>query len=85
MVNWYRAVVRERPRPRTERVRIPTRVLWGARDRFLEQSMARESLAFCDEGSLRLFEDATHWLQHEESTAVGEELIDVCGGVATGR
>jgi pimeloyl-ACP methyl ester carboxylesterase len=85
MVNWYRAVVRERPRPRTERVRIPTRVLWGARDRFLEQSMARESLAFCDEGSLRLFEDATHWLQHEEPTAVGEELIDVCGGVATSR
>ncbi|WP_318568902.1 alpha/beta hydrolase [Salinigranum marinum] len=79
MVNWYRAIVRERPTPREERVRVPTRILWGARDQFLERSMARESLDFCDEGSLRYFEEATHWVQHEEATAVAEELIDFCG------
>jgi pimeloyl-ACP methyl ester carboxylesterase len=78
MVNWYRAVVRERPRPRTNRVRVPTRILWGARDRFLERDMATESLDFCDDGSLRLFETATHWVQHEEPGPVAAELIDVC-------
>jgi pimeloyl-ACP methyl ester carboxylesterase len=78
MVNWYRAIARERPTPREERVSVPTRILWGARDQFLEREMARESLDRCDDGSLRYFEDATHWVQHEEAAAVAEELIDVC-------
>jgi pimeloyl-ACP methyl ester carboxylesterase len=85
MVNWYRAVARERPEPRETRVRVPTRILWGTRDRFLEQRMARESLAFCESGSLRRFDDATHWLQHEEPAAVAAELIDFCGSSGSGR
>jgi pimeloyl-ACP methyl ester carboxylesterase len=83
MVNWYRAVARERPQPRTERVRVPTRVLWGAGDQFLEREMARESIEFCDDASLRYFEDATHWVQHEEAGAVAEELIGFCGDART--
>jgi pimeloyl-ACP methyl ester carboxylesterase len=77
MVNWYRAAVRERPTPRTTRVRVPTRVLWGARDQFLAREMARESVDYCDDGSLRYFETATHWLQHEEPEAVSTELVEL--------
>ena len=78
MVNWYRAIARERPSPRATRVEVPTRILWGAGDQFLAREMARESLAFCEAGSLRYFEDATHWVQHEEPTAVATELVEHC-------
>ena len=78
MVNWYRAVVRERPQPHRERVRVPTRILWGAQDRFLGREMATESLDFCDDGSLRVFESATHWVQHEKPAAVARELVAAC-------
>jgi pimeloyl-ACP methyl ester carboxylesterase len=80
MVNWYRAIVRERPEPRTTRVGVPTRILWGAGDQFLERQMAEESLDFCDDGSLRYFEEATHWVQHEEPEAVAAELVAFCAG-----
>jgi pimeloyl-ACP methyl ester carboxylesterase len=80
MVNWYRAIVRERPEPRTTRVDVPTRILWGAGDQFLEREMAAESLDFCDDGSLRYFEEATHWVQHEEPEAVAAELVAFCAG-----
>ncbi len=78
MVNWYRAIARERPEPRTTQVRVPTRILWGSGDQFLERDMAEESLTFCDDGSLRYFEEATHWVQHEEAEAVAEELVEFC-------
>jgi pimeloyl-ACP methyl ester carboxylesterase len=79
MVNWYRAIVRERPAPRETQVRVPTRILWGAGDQFLEREMADASLAFCDDGSLRYFENTSHWVQHEEADAVCAELVAFCG------
>jgi pimeloyl-ACP methyl ester carboxylesterase len=75
MLNWYRAMVRRRDSPRTERVTVPTLVLWGARDRFLSRSMARPSADLCDHGRVTFFEDATHWVQHEEPVRVADELV----------
>ena len=75
MLNWYRAMVRRRDSPRTEQVTVPTLVLWGAQDRFLSRSMARPSADLCDDGRVRFFEDATHWVQHEEPVRVAEELV----------
>jgi pimeloyl-ACP methyl ester carboxylesterase len=74
MVNWYRAVVRERSRPRTERVTVPTLVLWGTEDRFLETRLAHESVDYCDDGRVSLVHGATHWLPHEEPVRVAEAL-----------
>jgi pimeloyl-ACP methyl ester carboxylesterase len=65
MVNWYRAVVRERPDPVRETVEPPTLVVWGAGDEFLARSMAPRSVERCRNGRLATFEDATHWVQHE--------------------
>jgi pimeloyl-ACP methyl ester carboxylesterase len=76
MVNWYRAALRSTgPRPPRLRVRVPTLLLWGARDRFLGREMAEPSAALCDDGRLELFEGATHWLQHDEAGAVNDRLI----------
>ncbi|MGZ3689783.1 MAG: alpha/beta fold hydrolase [Bdellovibrionota bacterium] len=72
MVNWYRAV-----RLETEavgRIRVPTLVLWGMKDRFLGAEMAEESVAQCENGRLERLEGATHWVQHEEPARVNELL-----------
>ncbi|WP_410766820.1 alpha/beta fold hydrolase [Haloferax sp. DFSO60] len=76
MVNWYRAVVRDRPKPRRQTVSVPTLILWGAKDRFLSRQMARESLGYCEDGHLRVFDDATHWVHHEEPVAVAHSLVE---------
>jgi pimeloyl-ACP methyl ester carboxylesterase len=76
MVHWYRAALRHPPvRVADPRVRVPTRILWGARDPFLGRTMVEPSLALCDQGSLEWFEEATHWLQHEEPERVSGELV----------
>jgi pimeloyl-ACP methyl ester carboxylesterase len=71
MVNWYRALLRRPPSyPARPRITVPTLLIWGARDRFLEKAMARPSIDLCDEGRLILVEEATHWVQHEEAKRV---------------
>ena len=75
MVNWYRAAIRYRTPFRDRTVRIPTRILWGERDKFLMPEMAQESLRYCANGELFTLADASHWLQHEEPEKVSEMLI----------
>jgi epoxide hydrolase 4 len=78
MINWYRALLSEIPV--ATRVSVPTRILWGMRDRFLMSAMAAESLKYCDEGELFEFPEATHWLQHEEPERVNQLLIEFFTG-----
>ena len=79
MINWYRALFRHPPQrlPHGPRVRVPTHILWGKRDAFLEHEMASLSRDLCDQGRLTFFDDATHWLQHEEPDAVNEAILDM--------
>jgi pimeloyl-ACP methyl ester carboxylesterase len=74
MIHWYRALLREMPARAA--VSVPTRILWGARDRFLMSAMAAESLKYCDHGELFEFPEATHWVQHEEPERVNRLLIE---------
>ena len=74
MINWYRAVFRGNTRPRRRRVDPPALVLWGAEDTFLRRPLAAKSSAYCDNGRLVLWEDATHWLHHEHPDRVVDEL-----------
>jgi len=37
---------------------------------------ARLSIDYCDNGQLVLFEDATHWLQHDEAENVNQYLLE---------
>jgi pimeloyl-ACP methyl ester carboxylesterase len=81
MLNWYRALLRcPLPLPLKPRISVPTLILWGARDTALSRPMAQLSAALCDHVRLVFFEDASHWLQHEEAQEVSELLIKFLGG-----
>jgi pimeloyl-ACP methyl ester carboxylesterase len=77
MIHWYRAAVRHRQLPPADpRVRVPTLLIWGVRDRFIARRFAEASLALCDHGRLEWIEEATHWVHHEEPERVNRLLID---------
>ncbi|MBV8383476.1 MAG: hypothetical protein JOZ63_12780, partial [Planctomycetaceae bacterium] len=80
MIHWYRALFRARPRlPADPRIRVPTLLIWGVHDRFIRRELARTSVAFCNSGRLEFFEEATHWVQHEESERVNRLLLHFLG------
>jgi pimeloyl-ACP methyl ester carboxylesterase len=58
------------------RVKVPTLMIWGMQDVALSHRMARPSIDYCDDGKLVLFEDATHWVQHDEADNVTTLLLD---------
>jgi pimeloyl-ACP methyl ester carboxylesterase len=74
MINWYRAAFRHPEFSGPHDVIVPTLVLWGERDLFLEASMAAESLRYCRTGRVKYFPQATHWLQHDDPDAVNAEI-----------
>jgi pimeloyl-ACP methyl ester carboxylesterase len=77
MLNWYRALLRRPlPLPLRPRISVPTLILWGARDAALSRPMAQLSAALCDHVRLVFFEDASHWLQHEEVEEVNKLMIE---------
>ncbi len=76
MIHWYRAAFRYRAKFSDRTVHVPTRILWGLRDRFLMAEMARDSLHYCTQAELITFPEATHWLQHEEPARVSQILVD---------
>jgi pimeloyl-ACP methyl ester carboxylesterase len=77
MIHWYRAAWRVPPAPREDvRVHVPTLLIWGAKDRFLERGLAESSLDYCDHGMREVIEEATHWVQHEEPARVNRLLLD---------
>jgi pimeloyl-ACP methyl ester carboxylesterase len=77
MINYYRALFRHPPAslPREKRrIRVPTQIIWGARDRFLGRELAEESVKMCDDGRLHFIEEATHWVQHEAAAEVNAQI-----------
>jgi pimeloyl-ACP methyl ester carboxylesterase len=77
MIHWYRAAFRHRPAPLAEPlVRVPTLILWGVKDKFLNPGVARSSFALCENAHLEWFEEATHWVHHEEPERVNRLLRD---------
>lgn len=77
MINWYRALMRVQPgRLASVRVKVPTLMIWGAKDRFLGRELAQPSIELCDQGRLEFLEEATHWVQHEEPERVNRLLLD---------
>jgi epoxide hydrolase 4 len=78
MLNWYRAAVLRPSKfaldSKAWRVKVPALLLWGKNDQFVDAAMARESLLYCDDGHLEMFETATHWIQHEKPAQVNTLL-----------
>ncbi len=83
-INWYRAMARlglqlgpeQFNKKFQKRVTVPTLVLWGDQDAFLEPQLAAESMEWVDEGRLVHFPNATHWIQHEEAEEVNRLLLE---------
>jgi pimeloyl-ACP methyl ester carboxylesterase len=77
MLNWYRAILQSPPQLNLEqRITMPTLILWGDQDVALETQMAYDSRELCDVANLVIFEGASHWIQHDEPTAVNKYLVD---------
>lgn len=80
MLNWYRAALRHQPdKPPSWRVTVPTLMLWGKQDVALDASMAQPSIDLCDDGRLVMYDDATHWVQHDAADRVNAELLGFFG------
>lgn len=81
MLNWYRAAFRCPPRRlASPRIEAPTILLWGARDMALGRELVAPSAALCREVAVTVFEEAGHWLPHEEPARVNELLLAHLGG-----
>lgn len=89
MIHWYRALFRSSlgamlrrrkhattNRRASRRVRPPVLILWGKKDIALSHEMAQPSLELCEDGRLVFFENATHWVQHDEAQAVTQHLLE---------
>ncbi len=77
MLNWYRAALQMPPALSGDmHIQVPTLVLWGAHDSALSLSMAQPSLDLCHQGKLVVFEDASHWVQHDASPSVNKHLME---------
>lgn len=72
-IHWYRGF-RRSERPPRDTVAQPTLICWGEDDIALRPSLADESLDYCENGQLRLYPDASHWV-HLERADVTEALV----------
>jgi pimeloyl-ACP methyl ester carboxylesterase len=80
MLNWYRAAALHWPKLKGDLcVKVPTLVLWGMKDVALSHRMACPSMDYCEDGKLVFFEDATHWVQHDEAKNVTKLLLEFLG------
>ena len=81
MLNWYRASVRRRPgRLADKRVHVPTLIIWGRKDVALSDSMVQPSADLCDDVRVEWFDDATHWVLHDEPERTSALILDFLGG-----
>jgi pimeloyl-ACP methyl ester carboxylesterase len=83
MINYYRAVFRQRPSRAEARIGIveaPTLVIWGERDRALGKELAEPDRADVPnlERVVRM-PNATHWVQHDEPVEVSRLLGEFFG------
>ena len=80
MLNWYRAALLCPSKfaldSKASRVKVPALLIWGKNDQFVGEAMATESLQYCDDGQVEIFETATHWVHHEEPAQVNTLLSE---------
>lgn len=78
MLNWYRAAgagARKRGKRPEPRIHVPTLILWGEQDAFVEKQLAGASTQLCDDVEITFLPDAGHFVQHEKPEAISTHLI----------
>lgn len=78
MLQWYRAMVKELQTKEIQYglIKIPTHIIWGQDDKYLEVGLAQLSLKQCTNGNLTIFDKTSHWVMHEQPQAVNAILIE---------
>jgi pimeloyl-ACP methyl ester carboxylesterase len=77
MVDWYRAIAHKTlPAASSVRIDVPTMILWGVNDAYAIRELAERAKAMCSNARLEYFENATHWVQHDEPERVSKLLIN---------
>jgi pimeloyl-ACP methyl ester carboxylesterase len=51
-------------------------MLWGRHDIALTERMVQPSIELCDNGRSVLFNQATHWVQHDQPDEVNKLLTE---------
>jgi pimeloyl-ACP methyl ester carboxylesterase len=83
MINWYRAAFRTVPLFLEEpRIHVPTLLIWGEQDPFLDRVMAQLSIDHCDSGRVVYLPDAGHWVHHEKPDTVARLILDFLAELA---
>ncbi|NNM76545.1 alpha/beta hydrolase [Sphingomonas sp. ID1715] len=77
MLNYYRALPRSSQT--IGRIAVPTKILWGQDDGFLDTALAALSRDQCDAGEAVIL-DATHWLHLEDPDRVAGEIAGFAVG-----
>jgi pimeloyl-ACP methyl ester carboxylesterase len=77
MLNWYRGLLAGMRDRDIEYglIDVPTHIMWGTKDKYLEVGLADLSLKQCTKGRLTVFEDTGHWVMHERSREVSALLM----------
>lgn len=77
MVNWYRGLLDGMRAREIEygSIDIPTHIMWGEKDKYLEVGLAELSLAQCTKGRLTVFDNTGHWVMHERPKEVSALLL----------
>ncbi|MCP4285319.1 MAG: alpha/beta hydrolase, partial [Gammaproteobacteria bacterium] len=63
------------PSTEASRIQVPTLMLWGQQDPHISYEMAPLSIDLCEDGRLVTYEDATHWVLHDKSAEVSQEMV----------
>jgi pimeloyl-ACP methyl ester carboxylesterase len=74
MINWYRAARYDRETDGN--ITVPTLMIWGKKDWFLNAATAQASIEECIDGKLVILEDATHWVYHEKPQEVNQLILE---------
>lgn len=56
-------------------VDVPTLVVWGEADTALVSELAADSAALCDQSSLTMLPETSHWVPHESPEQLTDQLL----------
>ncbi|WPU63520.1 alpha/beta fold hydrolase [Peredibacter starrii] len=73
MLNWYRAMIYNLRLP-SRNIQVPTLLVWGEDDVFLQKEMALQSLHYCNDGKVKFIKNAGHWVHHQRIEEIIGEL-----------
>ncbi|XP_046463905.1 epoxide hydrolase 4-like isoform X1 [Daphnia pulex] len=74
-INYYRSMIDPDTMGQPgKRVKVPTLLIWGGEDRFLNISMAHRSAKWAENFTLGLIPEASHWVQQDAPRSVNEKI-----------